>query len=289
VTLKHLTLLGLTVFILGAEDKPEVAPDAIVATVNGQKMTADQVRKMVSGLPPQVHNAFTNDPKQFMKEYAWYQIQQASAVKNGLETKSPWKELLEFQRMMTLVQAEWNDAYLRVEVTPEQQQKYYESNKEKYRETKAKLIYIPFTDAASEADAKSKAEKVAQQARTGADFVSLVKEYSQDSASKGQNGDIGMAIRSTTTQIPEPMRNAILALKSGQVSEPLRHQNGYYVFRAESAGVLPYEKVKDEIYKELKDVGFKEWQEKTKAQSSVQFENEAFFKSIKPEPKPSSK
>jgi parvulin-like peptidyl-prolyl isomerase len=286
---KYLVLLGLTLSILAAEDKPAVAPDAVVATVNGQKMTADEVRKMVAGLPAQVQNAFTNDPKQFMKEYAWYQIQQASAVKNKLETQSPWKELLAFQRMMTLVQAEWNDAYLRVEVTPEQQQKYYENNKEKYRETQAKLIYIPFTDAASEADAKAKAQTVAQQARSGADFVKLVKEYSQDSASAGQNGDIGMPVRSSTSQIPEPMRNAILALKAGQVSEPLRHQNGYYVFRAESAGVLPYEKVKDEIYKELKDVGFNEWKEKTKAQSSVQFENEAFFKSIKPEPKPSSK
>ena len=39
------------------------------------------------------------------------------------------------------------------------------------------------------------------------------------------------------------------------MSEPLRHQNGYYVIRVESAGVLPYDKVKDEIYKELKDVG----------------------------------
>jgi parvulin-like peptidyl-prolyl isomerase len=284
-----MALLTLAVSMFAADDKPAVAPDAVVAIVNGQKMTADDIRKMIAGLPGQVQNAFTNDPKQFMKEYAWYQVQQASAIKNGLETQSPWKELLAFQRMMTLVQAEWNDAYLRVEVTPEQQQKYYELNKEKYRETKAKLIYIPFTDAASEAESKAKAEKVAQQARGGADFVKLVKEYSQDSASAAQNGDIGTPVRSSTTQIPEPMRNAILALKTGQVSEPLRHQNGYYVFRAESAGVLPYEKVKDEIYKELKDVGFNEWKEKTKAQSSVQFENEAFFKSIKPEPKPSSK
>ena len=98
-------------------------------------------------------------------------------MKNGLDAQSPWKELLAFQRMMTLVQAEWNDAYLRVEVTPEQQQKFYESNKEKYRETQAKLIYIPFTDEASEAEAKAKAQKVAQQARGGVDFVKLVKEF----------------------------------------------------------------------------------------------------------------
>jgi parvulin-like peptidyl-prolyl isomerase len=99
---------------------------------------------------------------------------------------------------------------------------------------------------------------------------------------------MGFAIRSTTQQIPEAMRNAILMLKAGQVSEPLRHQNGYYVFRAESAGVLPFEKVKDEIYVELKEVGFAQWKDKTKAESSVQFTNEAFFRSIKDQPQPAA-
>jgi parvulin-like peptidyl-prolyl isomerase len=79
------------------------------------------------------------------------------------------------------------------------------------------------------------------------------------------------------------MKNAILALRPGKVSDPIRHQNGYYVFRAESAGVLPFEKVKDEIYVELKDIGFNEWKEKTKAESSVQFTNEAFFQTVKPQ------
>ena len=50
----------------------DVPPDTIVATVNGQKMTADEVRKMVAGIPAQAPEAFTTDPKQFMKEYAWY-------------------------------------------------------------------------------------------------------------------------------------------------------------------------------------------------------------------------
>jgi parvulin-like peptidyl-prolyl isomerase len=121
---------------------------------------------------------------------------------------------------------------------------------------------------------------VVQQARGGVDFVKLVKEYSEDSASKGQNGDMGIPVRNSTTQVPEAMRTAILTLKQGQVSEPIRHENGYYVFRAESTGVLPYEKAKDDIYNELKDVAFSQWEQKTKAQSSVQFENEAFFQTI---------
>jgi peptidyl-prolyl cis-trans isomerase C len=264
-----------------AIDLANLPPDTIVATVNGKKMTADQVRKMVAGIPAQAQEAFTKDPKQFMQEYAWYINLQAAAEKLGLAEQSPYREILAFNRMLTLVQAEWNHEYSQILVMPDEQKKFYDEHPERFRETQAKMIYIPFTSGSSEDEAKAKAQQAVQQARGGVDFVKLVKEFSQDKASAGQNGDIGMPIRTTTTQIPETMRNAVLALKSGQVSDPVRHENGYYIFRAESAGVLPYEKVKDEIFKELKDVGFNRWKEKTKAQSSVQFDNEAFFQTIK--------
>ena len=207
---------------VGAEKPPatparsEVEPDAIVATDNGKKMTADEVRKMVAGIPAQVQQAFTNDPKQFMKEYAWYMNLQATAEKQGLAEQSPYKEILEFQRMMTLVQAEWNDEYLRRSKSHPRSRRSSTTNIEngsaKLRRSSS-TFRSPVT--AREDEAKAKAEKVVQQARGGVDFVKLVKEYSQDPASAGQNGDIGMPVRKTTTQIPETMRNAILALKAG--------------------------------------------------------------------------
>lgn len=283
---KCLIVLGLALSLCAQEEKNTVASDAVVAVINGRKVTADEIRKMSVGLPGPVQQAFVKDPKQFLQEYAWYEVQMDSAVKNGLHEKSPVKEALAFQRMLTLVQAEWTDAHSRILVTPEQQKAFYDKNQNKYLEVQAKLIYIPFSSTMSEDEAKAKAQKVVQEARGGVDFVKLVKEYSQDSASAAQNGDMGMPIRATTKQVPEPMRNAVLALKKGQVSDPLRHQNGYYVFRAESTGVLPFEKVKDEIYVELKDLGFAEWKAKTKAESTVQFTNEAFFQSVKQQTPP---
>ena len=277
-----LILLAMPALLFAQEAAtPEMAPDTVVAVVNGNKVTADEIRKLVAAQPPQIQQAFANDPKQFMKEHAWYLVQSAWAIKQGLHERSPVKEMLEFQRTLTLVQAAWTEAHTNVLVLPEQQKAHYDKNQSKYREVQAKLIYLPFSGSAPEDEVKAKAEKVVKEARSGADFVKLVQEYSQDSASKAKNGDMGLSIRPTTKQIPEPMRNAILALQPGQVSDPIRHQNGYYVFRAESAGVLPFEKVKDEIYVELKDIGFNEWKEKTKAESSVQFTNEAFFNTVK--------
>jgi parvulin-like peptidyl-prolyl isomerase len=266
-----------------------VPADAVVATVNGRKITAGEIRAMVAAMPKNVQAAYERDPKQFMREYAWYSRLVAMAEQNGLEKKSPYKEALEFQRMLTLVNAQLNEGNQAVQVRPEQQQAHYEQNKERYKEARAKLIYIPFSatpgDAGgkkvlTESEAKAKAEKLVQQARSGADFVKLVKEHSEDPGSAANDGDLGMAVRPTTQQVPEPMRNAILALKPGEISEPIRHENGYYIFLLDSAGVLPYEKVKDEIYKELKEIGFKQWQDKTKSEASVQFENEAFFQNV---------
>jgi parvulin-like peptidyl-prolyl isomerase len=212
------------------------------------------------------------------------------AEKAGIEKETPYKERLEFQRMLMLVQGMFDVAMRDVVVTRDDEQAYYKANQDKFKEVQAKLIYIPFSADASvappgkkvltESEAKAKAESLSKQAKAGTDFVKLVTEHSEDPGSKAQNGDIGIGVRSTTTHIPETMRNAVLALAQGQVSDAIRHENGYYVFRAESVGVLPYEKVREEIYKELKYDGFRKWQKKTQSESTIQFDNEEFFRSL---------
>jgi hypothetical protein len=70
--------------------------------VNGVKVTAENVKNMIGNIPPQMQQAFGNNPQQFMREYAWYMRIQGLAEKAGLDKKSPYKERLEFQRMLTL-------------------------------------------------------------------------------------------------------------------------------------------------------------------------------------------
>jgi hypothetical protein len=77
------------------------------------------------------------------------------------------------------------------------------------------------------------------------------------------------------------MRKVILNLPVKSITDPLRHDNGYYVFLVESASVIPYEQVRDDIYKEIQNARFQESQEKTRSQVTVQFENEAFFQSVR--------
>jgi hypothetical protein len=259
----------------------DLKPDTVVAVLNGQSYTAEQIQRLVAAIPnSQAQAAFRNDPKQFLRDHAFYLVLQKWAEARKLDQQTPYKETLEFGRMFTLANAALNAAMQGIDVEPAEVKKAYEASKESYREARIRLIYIGFSDAKSEAAAKAKAATAAKRARAGEDFAKLVKEYSEDPGSKAQDGDPGFVIRRTSEQPPEAMRKPILAGKAGEVLEPLRHENGYYIIRVESNDVLPFEKVQQEIYLAIRDTKFREWQESTKAKATVQFQNEAFFQNV---------
>ena len=93
---KFLIFLGVSVCLFAQDekkdDKKEVPPETVVAIMNGRKVTADEIRKLTAALPANIQKAFVTDPIQFMKEHAWYEVQAAQAVKDGLHEQSPWKE-----------------------------------------------------------------------------------------------------------------------------------------------------------------------------------------------------
>ncbi len=61
-----------------------------------------------------------------------------------LEEKSPYKEAIESSRKVVLIQAALNEGSIKVLVTPDEQKKFYESNKDRYTEAKVQIIYLGF-------------------------------------------------------------------------------------------------------------------------------------------------
>jgi hypothetical protein len=70
-------------------------------------------------------------------------------------------------------------------------------------------------------DAQSKAVSVVKQARGGADFSALAKQYSDDPTAKSNGGDYGFAISKTNPNVPPEVVDALFNLQNGQVSEPV--------------------------------------------------------------------
>jgi len=206
------------------------------------------------------------------------------AEESKLDQASPTKDILEFQRLLTLWQAEINDAMNKIIVPTEDLEKYYETNKERYSQVAVKTIYVAFYTGAgtepgegrlNEAQARAKIEKVLAEIRGGADFVAMVKKHSEDKASAAKDGEFGNLHR--RDNLPEAVRNAIFSLQQGQVSEPVRQANGFYLFRADKITEQPFSQVKDEIFNEMKQARFREWMDKTQSSLNVKFEYAPFF------------
>jgi parvulin-like peptidyl-prolyl isomerase len=261
---------------VAADEKPDIPGEAVVATLNGKDFTASEIVKLAEAAPfPQAKTMFERQPKEFLKAIAVLMLFSDLAQKQGLDKQSPYKEVLEFYRQQVLAQAMLNTQRNSYSPSTDELKKYYETHVAEYREAKVRMIYFPFSDEKSEAAAKQKATAVAGQARLGADFVTLAKANSEDPTGAGAE----FAVKPDSAQPPPQMKAILLQSKAGAVTEPLRHDNGYYVFRVESMDVLPYEKVRDQIYVKLQDERFRAWHRETEQKINVQIKNEAFFQS----------
>jgi len=265
---------------------PDLPPDTVVASFQGKKLTFGDLKNFIRILPAQMQQSALHDRKGFVKQYFLMLYLLDIAEKSKLDEKSPTKEQLAFDRMNILVNAALNFEMNNISIEPPDQEKFYNEHKDRYSQVKVKVIYVSFASdpqqttvegkkILTEAEAKAKAEKILAEIRAGGDFVKLVKQYSEDQTSVAKDGDFGV-IR-PGDNIPEAIRTAIFALKQGEVSEPIRQPNGFYLFRAESISPRPFEEVRDEIFNEIKQARFKEWMEKTNASIDVKYDNEAFF------------
>jgi peptidyl-prolyl cis-trans isomerase C len=266
---------------------PDLPDDAIVAKFeDGTKFTMGDFRKYYQVLPPSNQQMAIRDRGEFLHQWALFRKLAKQAEEQKIAEESPYKEALEYARMQVLIQARLNGELNSVVVQPADVLKFYDANKEKYKQVKVKAIYLPFSDAApaassskakktlTEEEAKTKAAKLLADIRKGADFVKLVKENSEDVTSKAKDGDF--ATLHPSDNIPEAFRTAVFALKQGEVSEPLRQPNGYYLLLADEVTYRPLTQVSSESVEGLKHEHYNQWFAKINRETKVEIVNPAF-------------
>lgn len=97
--------------------------------------------------------------------------------------------------------------------------------------------------AATPVAARKKINQLQQRLEQKADFATLAQQYSEDPATASSGGDMGLIPQSVLmSQIPAPLRAAILALHPGEVSPVVATPHGYYLLKLlaiEPAGLRP--------------------------------------------------
>ena len=126
-----------------------------------------------------------------------------------------------------------------VEVTEEEMKQYYEDYKPNIT---ARHILV---------EDEATAKEVKQKLDEGADFAELAKEYSTDTASAENGGDLG-SIAQDANMVPEFLE-AAFALEVGQISDPVQSEYGYHIIEVTAIDEKPsYEDMKEDIEYELK-------------------------------------
>ena len=109
---------------------------------------------------------------------------------------------------------------------------YYEQNQEKYKEEpRASLAYVLFSKTASAEDeqkVKNELLDLRKKIAEGTDFVEIAIDYSEDPGTSSQGGDLGWF---ASGAMVKPFEEALLKLKPGQISEPVKTDFGWHLIK----------------------------------------------------------
>jgi peptidyl-prolyl cis-trans isomerase C len=269
-----------------------ITPDTVVAELpDGKKLTAGEIDRLFAGLPAQYQAAARMQPNKFLMQLLMYRYMTEEAEKANLDKRAPWKDTLEFQRMQILSNAEINDYKDKIQVTAEEQEKAYKENPDRFKQVKVKVIHLSFSATPdkpgpdgkkmlSEAEAKAKIDELRKQILAGEDFGKLARDNSDDKSSATKEGDFGTI--SHNSPYPDPVKKAVFALKEGEVSDPVKQANGFYLIRADSVITQPFNEVRPQVIEELRDSRLKEWMQNIQARFTVKVDNPAYFTPKRP-------
>jgi parvulin-like peptidyl-prolyl isomerase len=240
-------------------------PNRIVATIDGQKITAKQADDLLRPFPPEQRKQFdANLPNAIQQIYTQRQLAEA-ARKLNLEQQSPWKEQLEMTREGVLARAYITHISEAATGTPAQDpQQYYDAHPNEFDTVKLSGIFIGFnppgTPAANgapnsrtEEQARAKANDIEKKLKDGGDFTAIARSDSEhQSASKG--GDLGTyPINDPQVQIPADVKTAVGKMQPGQISEPVRIPNAFLIIKLDAREKVTFDKAKDGIVQKLKN------------------------------------
>ena len=310
--MKYCLILSFACGLLFAQAPPtpqnDVPDDAVVAKVDGMPVTAGEIRKSMLIMPKEFVQLFNQNPKYAVQQLFMLRYLSQEAERTKLGEESPMKEQLAFLRANAMASAMVSHEHNFYPVTDKMIKEFYERNQMRYQQAKIKVIYIAFKPTApvvgavpqnqtiedvarslsegavsktqrTEADALKLSEDLVKQIRGGADFAKLVAQYSEDPASKAAGGDFGVV--NTNSSYSADVKKAVLALKEGEVTDPLRQASAFYIIRVEQKTTQPVDELRGAIGDEIRQAHLNEWLSSVGKKFEPEVENVQFFTQTK--------
>ncbi|MEK7296629.1 MAG: peptidylprolyl isomerase [Planctomycetota bacterium] len=177
----------------------------------------------------------------------YYEIAESQGI-NPIEKKQELKEDFMIDKIMK------ENVHGKVKIQPKLMRRYYDENIDEFRQKKeVQLRHIMIKFSAhnnNKEETLTIAQKVQKCIKSGDDFATLAKQYSE--GSHAENG--GMWSVEEVNELRKDLRDVVFQLKDNEVSDITESPIGYHLFKVELTKpekMQEYETVQEEIYKKL--------------------------------------
>jgi peptidyl-prolyl cis-trans isomerase C len=197
-------------------------PNQVVAEINGEKVTRQQVLDSASDLPPQVREQIDLVFPQLVERYIGLTLIGAEGRKQNLAEDPQVKAKVAEAEEIAIRQA-YVSRVLKEKVTDAAIKAAYDEKVKtlaEVEEVSAAHILV-----ASEDDAKA----IIAELQGGSDFATIAKEKSTDKGSGANGGDLGWF---TKEVMVKEFADAAFAMKPGEIStQPVKSQFGWHIIK----------------------------------------------------------
>lgn len=224
--------------------KPAVAAKKggkVVAEIGSEKITLEEINEMIKQIPEQYQQMAETRKDMFVDSVVNQKLLYSEASKLNLD-KEPavQKQIEEARKEIIIKEFLRKEVEDKVTVSDEDAKKYYDANKDKFKDGEKVMVSHILVETEAEAnDILAKLNGVA-------DFAALAKERSK-CPSKEKGGELGLISKGQT--VPE-FESAAFALQPGQLSAVVKSQFGYHIIKVtekQPEKVLPFDEVKDQL------------------------------------------
>jgi peptidyl-prolyl cis-trans isomerase C len=228
-----------------------VDPNAVVATVDGEKLTERDVQVAIDELAPGGAAAVDDQKReQIIGFLINVKLVAKAAEKEKLGDGPDFETRMKFLHDKALMQA-YLEKLGKDGVTEDAVKKVYNDTVKEIKpeqEVHARHILVE-----TEEDAKKAAERLAK----GEDFAVVAKEMSKDPGSGAEGGDLGFF---TKEQMVPEFADAAFKMEPGKVSEPVKSQYGWHIIKVEEKRDRAVPKL-EEVRSQIEDYVHKKAQE----------------------------
>jgi hypothetical protein len=250
----------------GPEAVAQTDPNRVVATIGGKQITAKEALELLKPISAEDRKRYETKLSQLVQQVYMEDELAAEATKMNLDQQSPWKEQLQLARANILTQAYLN----RMSSTPnpsgaaaDDPKQYYDTHPNEFDQVKLDGIFVAFSapgtptaaNAAitrTEQDARTKADDLEKKIKAGGDFAALARSDSDNQASAARGGELGV-FSLADPNLPPDVKAAMMKLQPGEVSEPIRIPNGFYILKLVSRNKIPFDQARASIVQKMQN------------------------------------